>query len=205
MKAELAVAAIAGVVSWIGWTVARTQTVQIDAAFGCSCGKVQGHVLAPSGLHIVCYCDDCQKFGDVVCKDVGNSPVDKHGGTDIVQVFPADVVISHGKEHVTIGKLTEKTKLLRVFASCCQTPLFNAQDDVAFIGLLTSVLKTPQDTGPVQFRIMGKFAKSLPREPVASIVSVTFVVMFFARSLLVYRSRAYPTPLEATMPRVILK
>ncbi|RHY15840.1 hypothetical protein DYB28_008912 [Aphanomyces astaci] len=105
---------------------------------------------------------------------VSKSPVDTHGGTDIVQVFPADVTVTKGKANITIAKLSDKTALLRVFASCCNTPLFNAIDDLAFIGLFTSTLKQPEDVGPVQFRIMGKFATSAPIEPVAPTFSLGF-------------------------------
>ncbi|ETV81701.1 hypothetical protein H257_05304 [Aphanomyces astaci] len=188
MKTEIALTAAAGLVSWVGWQLGRVSTVRLDSGFACACQQVQGHVNAPAALHIVCYCDDCQKFATLTCQSTSKSPVDTHGGTDIVQVFPADVTVTKGKANITIAKLSDKTALLRVFASCCNTPLFNAIDDLAFIGLFTSTLKQPEDFGPVQFRIMGKFATSAPIEPVAPTFSLGFGLVFFTRALVVYRS-----------------
>ncbi|KAF0684026.1 Aste57867_23947 [Aphanomyces stellatus] len=213
MKTELALTAAAGLVSYIAWQLLRVSTVAFESDFACDCGQVQGRVHTSAGLHIVCYCDDCQAFANTLCAKEGRkapSPLDEHGGTDLIQVFPADLVFTRGQEHVEIGKLSDKSTLLRVHASCCHTPLFNTMDDFAFLGLLTSTLRSPDvNLGAPQYRIMAKFAKNANTLHAAhpnavSIVPVGFVLAFFARSLFWHRKKAHPSPLDASMRRAPL-
>lgn len=67
------------------------------AELRCRCGQVEGTVsnASPESVNrIICYCDDCQAF----LHHIGRSELlDAHGGTDIVQVAPADLRFHRGK------------------------------------------------------------------------------------------------------------
>ncbi|KAH9163377.1 hypothetical protein LEN26_000529 [Aphanomyces euteiches] len=206
MQWALVAAALAsGIVSCLALLYLRVPTHPLRSDIACQCGKVQGHVDASAGLHFVCYCDDCQAFAEHTCKTC-KSPVDDFGGTDIVQVFPSEIRILQSKQHLKIGKLTEKTKVLRVFASCCGTPMFNTSDNSAFLGLLTHTLKSDTQLKPPDYRIQAKFAKMTPPGPAARIIPVEFVVAFFLRTLVFFRKRAHPSPVDDTsIPRLLFK
>ncbi|KDO23342.1 hypothetical protein SPRG_11656 [Saprolegnia parasitica CBS 223.65] len=194
MYSELLAAVTVGLLGAVTLTYKRTHSPPLCAAIACACGQVQGRVDAPAATRLVCYCTDCNAFATKVSK-TNAPPLDASGGTDILQLFPADLTFSRGAEHLTVGILSPETATLRVFASCC----------AAFAGLLASVL---QDKSlvlpPIQFRIFARSATGpVPDAPVAAkAVSVRFVVNFIVRSA-VYRGRASPAPVALT-PRVLL-
>ncbi|OQS05779.1 hypothetical protein THRCLA_02136 [Thraustotheca clavata] len=194
-------AAAAGIAAFVVWQYKSINSPPIKASIACNCGKVQGQVDTPAGMHIVCYCDDCQDFANKVCQGK-NSPLDSCGGTDIIQMFPADITFTKGKDQLQIGKLKPETKTLRIFASCCNTPMYNTAKDAAFIGLLTSTIRDQVKLPPVQFRIMSKFALA-PVPGASNIVSFGLVLNFFTRCFL-YKRRTYPSPVDLTQQTVEL-
>ncbi|OQR86346.1 hypothetical protein ACHHYP_10647 [Achlya hypogyna] len=204
MIGEIVGASVLGLLSTVALLYKRTQSPPLRAAIACDCGKVQGRVDAPAATHLVCYCDDCQAFAFKVCKGP-SSAIDTSGGTDIVQIFPTDVRFSQGLELLRIGIVTPKTATLRVFASCCGTPMYNTMQGRAFLGLLTAVIRDGAPLPPVQFRIMAKFATGpVPCEPTpSSVVSVRFVLNFIVRCIL-YRGRVEPAPLDLSQPKTLL-
>ena len=107
----------------------------------CKCGAVQGSVsnVSPKvGNHVVCYCEDCQAYGNHLAK--GEDVLDEWGGTEIYQTPPWYVIIDKGIEEIRCLRLTPKG-LYRWYAGCCNTPVGNTiSAKFPFIGLIHSFL-----------------------------------------------------------------
>ncbi|MCZ4279851.1 DUF6151 family protein [Kiloniella laminariae] len=141
-----------------------------DIPLSCSCGKVQGlaHNVSPGkGTRIVCYCDDCQAFARYLGRET--EILDEYGGTDIYQLTPAQLKISHGAELLRSLRLTPDG-LLRWYCDCCKTPVGNTfSAGLPVVGLVHSFMgqkaKRSQNLGPVRSYVMGKYARGTPPGP----------------------------------------
>ena len=142
-----------------------------DVALRCRCGAWRGRVrgISPgAGYHVVCYCDDCQRFANLL--GTGRETLDAHGGTEIFQTSPARVEILQGIEYVACLRLTAHGPL-RWFAKCCNTAIGNTPptNQVPFIGLIHSCLdragrSLDEVLGPVRLRVMVQYANGeIPR------------------------------------------
>lgn len=93
-------------------------------ALSCRCGKVRGEVsgVAPDRINrVICYCDDCRAYAHFLERpDV----LDRHGGTDIVQVQGTTVRFTEGFDQVKSMRLSPKG-MIRFYAGCCHTPVGN--------------------------------------------------------------------------------
>lgn len=85
-------------------------------------------------MRLACYCRDCQCFAWFVERP---ELLDRHGGSEIVQLSPARVSFHAGHDHLACMRLSPKG-LWRWYASCCGTPLANTMLKPAFVGLLSS-------------------------------------------------------------------
>lgn len=133
----------------------------------CSCGSLQGRAVAGAGHRgnrLFCYCDDCQSFAHFL--ERADDVLDRHGGTEIYQMSPADLEITSGREHLAAVRLRPKG-LLRWYAGCCNTPIGNtlATPGLPFVGVVNACAHPGPDgrplgdvQGPVKGRIMGRFA-----------------------------------------------
>jgi hypothetical protein len=126
----------------------------------CRCGTVRGAVtdVRPSNCtHAVCYCDDCQAFARWLAIDgVANA----RGGTEVVQVAPAQVRWIEGTDRLRCMRLSPKG-LLRWYADCCRTPVGNMMSArVPFVGLPAMLFAElpPEAVGPA-VGVQGRFAK----------------------------------------------
>jgi hypothetical protein len=72
-----------------------------------------------AGTHLRCHCDDCRRANAHFGMD-GT----REDGVCIWQTTPDKVKIDEGAVHLRLMRLSEKG-LLRWFAGCCDTPLFN--------------------------------------------------------------------------------
>jgi hypothetical protein len=118
-----------------------------DAVLACRCGEVQGLLkdAAPEKVNrIICYCADCQAFAHHLGRvDL----LDRHGGTDIVQVAPAALSFSKGAARIRGLRLTPKG-LYRWYAGCCHTPVGNTVGPkLPFVGIVARVFEG-SDGGP---------------------------------------------------------
>ena len=136
-----------------------------ELSLACRCGAFRGvahGVSASAGCRVVCYCDDCRRYAQLLG---GDSPVlDAHGGTDIFQTSPARLEILQGIDRLACLQLTKQGPL-RWFADCCKTPIGNTPPtrQMPFVGLVRSCMAVgPRELdrilGPVQLRVMGRFA-----------------------------------------------
>lgn len=102
----------------------------------CRCGAVEAQVAnasARTANRVVCYCDDCQAFAH----HLGRADLlDRNGGTDIVQVAPASVTFTKGREHIAGVRLSPKG-LYRWHTRCCKTPVGNTVGpQLPFVGFV---------------------------------------------------------------------
>jgi hypothetical protein len=131
-----------------------------DTPLSCDCGKVRGTLRDPSALRMVCHCLDCQTYAHHLDRA---DLLDAHGGSEVAQVSPASVAITEGWEHVRALSQSPKGAV-RVYASCCNTPIANLSGDprFPFVGLVTAFtedgVSRDDALGPVIARVQGKDA-----------------------------------------------
>lgn len=123
--------------------------------FRCECGTLKGEIrVSPPCNHAVCYCRDCRAFARFLG---GESILDAHGGTEIVQIAASKLVFTQGVEHLAGVRLTDQG-ILRMYAACCSTPVGNLHPSpkVDFVGLIHSCLDTDRltrDFGPIRAHV----------------------------------------------------
>lgn len=95
----------------------------IDVPLRCWCGQVGGvarDVSPAETFPFVCYCRDCQAFAERIERpDV----LDAAGGTRIVQLAPARVRLTSGRD--ALRRIQLSAKVIRWYAGCCRTPIAN--------------------------------------------------------------------------------
>lgn len=122
----------------------------------CRCGALQGHVdLNGASNRMVCYCQDCQAFARFL--GPAHQVLDAQGGSDVVQLAPHRIKITHGASHLAVMRLSDKG-MLRWYAACCRTPVGNTLNgrNMPFTGLLAQCLDSaPLEPtfGPVRARV----------------------------------------------------
>lgn len=111
----------------------------------CSCGEVQGVArdIDRRRVRLACYCRDCQCFAWFLERP---ELLDRHGGSEIVQLSPARVSFHAGHDRLACMRLSAKG-LWRWYASCCRTPLANSMTMPPFVGLLSSAWDPELDAG----------------------------------------------------------
>ncbi len=131
----------------------------------CSCATIKGtvNIVQDSFFHVACLCCDCQNYAAHL-KNKKNI-LDEHGGTDIVQTYPAHMKITQGQDNIACVQL--KTKgLYRWHTTCCNMPLANTMNSskIPFVGLpvqlmqFSSELEKTHILGPVTMKAFGKYA-----------------------------------------------
>lgn len=136
----------------------------MDHPLQCRCGTLKGHVLPSARVNrCVCYCRDCQAFAHFLGKP--GEILDAQGGTDVLQVRPANVTFTQGREALACMRLSPKG-MLRWYTACCNTPVGNTLADyrVSFVGLVHSCLEgagasLDESFGPVRVWVNTKSAK----------------------------------------------
>ncbi len=139
-----------------------------DINLSCNCSQVKAivHDVSPgSGNRLTCYCDDCQSFAKQLNR--ADDVLDEYGGTDIYQVTPSQIEITHGIDNIRCLRLTSKG-LYRWYAGCCNTPIGNTvSGKMPFVGLIHNFIVQDElldsKIGPVLGPVFEKFAtKPLP-------------------------------------------
>lgn len=97
------------------------------------------------GTHVLCKCRSCRRalelFGLAELAD---------GGVDLFQTTPDRIAFATGLDRLAVMSLTPKG-LLRWYARCCDTPMFNTFRSPAlpFAGVLVHSLADPAPLGPI--------------------------------------------------------
>ncbi|HEX7113879.1 MAG TPA: DUF6151 family protein, partial [Steroidobacter sp.] len=133
----------------------------------CECGAFRAQLEPfPKGTpgRFVCYCDDCQVFAHYLNRE---DLLDSAGGTEVIPVYPAQIEIVAGREALKCLRLSPKG-LHRWYASCCNTPIANANPGLPWVGIAhrAFTVKDPgyleRTFGDVRSRVMGRFARGTP-------------------------------------------
>ena len=96
---------------------------------------------------MLCYCTDCQAFA----RRFGRTDMlDGHGGSDLYQVQPHQVVFLEGEENLAVLRLTGRGPL-RWYAACCGTPMANTwtSPKVPFATLTAAQFNDRDSLGPI--------------------------------------------------------
>jgi hypothetical protein len=122
----------------------------------CRCGALE---LAATGQPIVagvCYCTDCQAAArQMAAQNGAPSVAESDGGTEYVLFRKDRFACAKGAERLQAFRLKENSATRRMIASCCDSPMYMAFDDVRhwvsayrarFVG----------DAPPVEMRICTK-------------------------------------------------
>lgn len=127
----------------------------------------------------MCYCRDCQ----AVPRHLGSvESLDAQGGSDIFHTIPSRVTIDTGMDRLGCLRLSPKG-LLRWYATCCDTPMFNtlAKPNIVFVGLnVTTFTAQKQAIGPIRAVANIGSARTLPEGPVLRKYGVPTVAVRFA-------------------------
>ena len=136
-----------------------------DISLSCNCGTVQGiakEVTPSDGIHIVCYCDDCQRFA----REIGNeAALDQYGGSEIFQLYPSKVKIEQGIDQLRCLQFSARGPV-RWYTNCCNSPFGNAMPaGMPMIGINVGFMAADTDAsvlGEVEFYVQGQCAKGKP-------------------------------------------
>ncbi|APE42934.1 hypothetical protein BOO69_05475 [Sulfitobacter alexandrii] len=114
----------------------------------CTCGQIEGHLrnFSPRmGTHAECFCKDC-RAAELYLHQPDPAP----GAVGVFQSTPDHLILTKGSEHLAVFSFGEKN-LLRWYASCCGTPLFNTPRDprMSFVAIRTAAIADTAALGPV--------------------------------------------------------
>ena len=119
----------------------------MDIDCKCRCGSLVGVARATeksTNIRVLCHCKYCVGFA----RHLGAETTLVRGGADILPIAPAFFVITRGREHLRVLKLTPKGPL-RFYAGCCKTPVANAASlKFPYIGLIAPFCPN-EKVGPV--------------------------------------------------------
>jgi hypothetical protein len=131
----------------------------------CLCGTVKGklNVVPGSFFHVHCLCCDCQSFASHLNNE--DKILDKHGGSELFQTYPAFMEITEGQDKVGCVQLRDKG-LYRWHTTCCNMPLANTMNSskVPFVGVSVKLMKFASEQekmetlGSVTMKAFGKYS-----------------------------------------------
>jgi hypothetical protein len=106
-------------------------------------------------MRLQCFCNDCRGYYQFRRSQNPELPdVGLGGFVDYTQVGPGDVEVLEGREWLRVAKLRSAKGQARVYASCCNTPLFSHGMSI----MLYSFLIPEDKRGPVDWKIIGRDA-----------------------------------------------
>lgn len=114
----------------------------------CDCGGFEATLseIDPNhGAHLRCHCADCRAFVRVLIPEA-----QPRNGLHLFQTDPDKIEILKGLDHLECLTLSPRG-LLRWYASCCKTPMFNTPRSakVPMVSVVTDNAKDPGLFGPV--------------------------------------------------------
>ena len=167
----------------------------------CTCGKVQLAINSPSVLRLVCYCKDCRGYINTLNgkAETPTTPLDSYGGVDWTSIYPSEIKVSQGQDHMSVCKIRDASQIRRVYASCCNTPLFN----IGGAGFLLNTNLVDEINKPdVRFRIMGRQALKGdgPKPKISWSVPLSW---FWTMPGRINKDKMEPTPIDISAPKVL--
>lgn len=121
-----------------------------DVTLSCSCGALSAKLLnvgPQHGFHASCDCDDCHATNN---HHGVHDPKDT--AIDLYQTSPSNLKILSGGENLSVLRLHKSGGLLRWYAKCCDTPMYNtmASPKLPVVGVVASNVDNPEALGPVR-------------------------------------------------------
>jgi len=154
-------------------------------------------VAPDSGIHVMCYCDDCQAFAHELRRA---ELLDAHGGSELWVTTPSRFRLSAGLGQLRCLRLSAKG-LLRWHSGCCNTPVANTLVTARgpFVSMYGAFLAPgPRDLPGKTYGVQGRFAiGGLPpgAHATSSLGLLAKASVFMARSFVT--GARLPTPLFA--------
>ncbi|CAB9512908.1 expressed unknown protein [Seminavis robusta] len=182
-------------------------TSPLRQAVQCKCGKVQLAIDSPSALRFVCYSKDYRGYYNSLnelAKEKNKEPnavLDSWGGVDLTQIYPSEISVKEGSNLLTPTLIREGSPVRRVYASCCDTPMFDIGSAAALIN--TDLLEETNKPA-VKFRILGRHALSNDKEkaPPNMSWSVPFG-WFWTMPGRIQKDKMEPTPIDLSSPQIL--
>lgn len=139
-----------------------------DLDLRCACGAVRAvlrDVTSAGTNRLVCHCRGCRAYAQHLGR--ADTLLDARGGTDVVQLSPAQLEFTAGFDRLACLRMTP-TGVVRWYARCCDSPIANTLDrpGMPFVGLFTAALDTPDPdavVGPVRARVNRRFPRDEAR------------------------------------------
>jgi hypothetical protein len=188
-----------------------TMLKSISQNVSCKCGKVQLAIESPSALRVVCYSKDYRGYYNTLnelAEKNNHKPaaeLDAWGGVDLTQIYPSEVKITKGQELAQPSLIREKSPIRRVYASCCETPLFDIGGSGAAM-LHTNLFRDDKIKPDVKFRIIGRDALPGKKEEKRTKPSMSWSVplnWFWVMPGRIKKAKAEPLPLDISKPVVL--
>jgi hypothetical protein len=157
----------------------------------------------------MCYCSDCQRYLTKIDRE---DLLDANGGTEVIPVYPNEIRILQGEEHLVCNRLSPQG-LFRWSTKCCNSPIGNTQPRFPWFGVFHSALRAADPDclnrlGPVRMRVHGRDAKGEPPFPISPTLgfkAMLAVMPFVAKGFIGGKHRHSPffqsdglTPIAAT-------
>lgn len=119
----------------------------------CQCGKVVIEAALDPIMAAACYCTSCQRAGHAFEK-MPSAPLvlDPDGGTPVLLYRKDRVRCVKGLEYLQARKLKPDSPSRRVFAACCNSPMFGDFTKGHWLSLYRK--RFAADAPPVEMRIM---------------------------------------------------
>lgn len=175
----------------------------LSQTLSCHCGKVRLAIQSPSVLRLVCYCKDCRGYINTLNEKAHSivTPLDHWGGADWTSVYPSELSVEQGMEHLVVCKIRESSGIRRVYAGCCHTPLFS-------IGEMSCLLNTnlidDSKKADVRFRIIGRNAlhgeEGVPRPSISWSVPFSW---FWTMPKRINKDKMQPMPVDISQPQIL--
>ena len=150
--------------------------------FACQCGAVRGTVAIPSpidGECLVCHCHDCRDFIRLMGK--ADTMLDDLGGLALFNFRGSRLRLEQGTEKLASLHMTDRP-VLRWYASCCDTPMFNsfATSNLPFLDILVPTIRDATALSGLRKRQRHLFTKSATGD--ASGLRKTYPLAMMART-----------------------
>lgn len=115
-----------------------------------------------------------------------------------VSLQPSEISVQQGMNKLTPVLIREKSPIRRVYASCCDTPMFDIGGQAAMLN--SDLVKDEKDKPDVTFRIIGRHAlknNDTPNKKPSISWSVPFS-WFWTMPKRIQKDKMEPTPIDLT-------
>jgi hypothetical protein len=175
----------------------------VDLPVRCSCGALRGTALriAPDRVNrVVCHCRFCVGYARHL--GAADRVLDEHGGSDVFQMAPADLVLTEGLDKLACMRLTKKGGL-RWYASCCDTPIATTlpKPGMPFMAVYPCCLDRSGSDEPIEARlgrVRARVNHQLPREAARRLAgtrgALVLMLVRYLWMLLGWRLRGHHRP-----------